>query len=74
MAGPLLTGTERVRLQIMQVQRRLTSLSLYEGPIDGKLNPETVTGVRQFQTLKGMRDTGTLAAGTLNALGVPPIV
>ena len=39
----------------------------------GTLNPETMTGVRHFQTLKGMRPTGTLAAGTLSALGVPPV-
>ncbi len=70
---PFLTGTEKVRLQIMQVQLRLTSLSLYEGPIDGNLSTATVTALRHFQTLKGMRDTGTLAAGTLSALGVPPI-
>ena len=69
----LLTETERVRLQIMQVQIRLTRLALYEGPIDWTLNPETVTGVRHFQTLKGMRATGTLAAGTLSAMGVPPV-
>ena len=69
----LLTETERVRLQVMQVQIRLARLSLYEGPIDGTFNPETVTGVRHFQTLKGMRPTGTLAAGTLSALGVPPV-
>jgi hypothetical protein len=68
-----LTEPEKVRLQIMQVQLRLTSLSFYDGPIDGNLNPETVTGVRYFQTLKGMRSSGTLAAGTLSALGVPPI-
>jgi len=68
-----LTESEKVRLQIMQVQLRLTSLSFYEGPIDGNLNPETVTGLRYFQTLKGMRSSGTLAAGTLSALGVPPI-
>jgi len=74
LARLVLTETEKVRLQVMQVQLRLTSLSLYEGPIDGVLGPETVTGVRYFQTLKGMRDTGTLAAGTLSALGVPPIV
>jgi hypothetical protein len=70
---PFLTGTEKVRLQIMQVQLRLTSLSLYEGPIDGNMSTATVTALRHFQTLKGMRDTGTLAAGTLSALGVPPI-
>jgi Putative peptidoglycan binding domain len=71
-ATVFLTESEKVRLQIMQVQLRLTSLAFYEGPIDGNLNPETVTGVRHFQTLKGMRSSGTLAAGTLSALGVPP--
>jgi Putative peptidoglycan binding domain len=69
-----LTETERVRLQIMQVQIRLHGIALYEGPIDGTLNPETVTGVRHFQTLKGLRPTGTLAVGTLTALGVRLIV
>ena len=54
----------------MQVQIRLQSIALYEGPIDGTMNPETVTGVRHFQTLKGLRPTGTLAVGTLHALGV----
>jgi hypothetical protein len=72
--GVVLTKNERIRLQVMQVQIRLASLSLYEGPIDGILSPETITGVRYFQTLKGMRNTGTLAAGTLSALDVPPLV
>lgn len=72
-ATVFLTESEKIRLQIMQVQLRLTSLAFYEGPIDGNLNPETVTGVRHFQTLKGLRSSGTLAAGTLSALGVPPI-
>jgi His-Xaa-Ser repeat protein HxsA len=72
-SGVALTETERIRLQVMQVQIRLTGLDLYDGPIDGILNPETATGVRHFQTLKGMRDTGTLTAGTLSALGVAPL-
>lgn len=70
---PVLTKTERVRLQVMQIQLRLASLSLYDGPIDGVMTPETATGVRYFQTLKGLHDTGVLAPGTLKALGVPPI-
>lgn len=70
---PILTKTERVRLQVMQIQLRLASLALYDGPIDGVMSPETATGVRHFQTLKGLHDTGTLAPGTLSALGVQPI-
>lgn len=72
-SGVMLTETERIRLQVMQVQIRLTGLDLYDGPIDGIFNPETATGVRHFQTLKGMRETGTLTAGTLSALGVAPL-
>lgn len=72
-ARPVLTKTERVRLQVMQIQLRLADLALYDGPIDGVMGPETATGVRHFQTLKGLHDTGTLAPGTLSALGVSPI-
>jgi hypothetical protein len=72
-AGPLLTETERIRLQVMQAQIQLTVLRLYEGPIDGHMSPATATAVRYFQTLKGFRATGTLAAGTLAALSVPLI-
>jgi hypothetical protein len=69
----LLTETEKLRLQIMQVQLKLAGLSLYEGPIDGVMNLELVEGVRHFQTLKGMRDSGMLTTGTLTALGIHAI-
>jgi hypothetical protein len=65
-----LTETERLRLQIMQVQLKLTGIGLYDGAIDGLMNPDLVAGVRHFQTLKGMRDSGVLTTGTLTALGV----
>jgi len=66
----VLTETERLRLQIMQVQLRLTGLRLYDGTIDGMMNPDLVDAVRYFQILKGMRDSGVLTTGTLTALGV----
>jgi hypothetical protein len=69
--GVVLTQTERVRLRIMQAQLRLSGLMLYEGPIDGMLNLETVTALRHFQTLKGLRESGQVTAATLRALGVP---
>jgi len=71
--GVMLTETEKVRLQIMQVQLKLSGLALYDGPVDGTMNPATVAGVRHFQTLKSMRDSGVLTASTLNALGVHPV-
>lgn len=71
--GVVLTETEKIRLQVMQVQIKLTGLALYDGPVDGVMNPETIAGVRHFQTLKGMRDSGVLTVGTLHALGVHPL-
>jgi Putative peptidoglycan binding domain len=72
-ASPQLTQTERIRLQVMQAQLQLSALHLYEGPIDGHMSPAMAAAVRYFQTLKGFRATGALAAGTLAALGVPLI-
>jgi len=69
----VLTETEKLRLQIMQVQLKLTGLGLYDGTIDGMMNPELADSVRHFQTLKGMRDSGMLTTGTLTALGVRSI-
>ena len=69
----VLTETEKLRLQIMQVQIKLTALGLYDGAIDGMANPELIDGVRHFQTLKGMRDSGMLTTGTLTALGIRAI-
>jgi His-Xaa-Ser repeat protein HxsA len=69
----VLTETEKLRLQIMQVQIKLTGLGLYDGAIDGAMNPDLVDAVRYFQTLKGMRDSGVLTSGTLTALGIHPI-
>ena len=69
----VLTETEKLRLQIMQVQIKLTALGLYDGTIDGMANPELVDGVRHFQTLKGMRDSGMRTTGTLTALGIRAI-
>ena len=66
----VLTETEKLRLQIMQVQLKLTGLGLYDGTIDGMMNPDLVDSVRHFQTLKGMRDSGMLTTGTLTALGI----
>lgn len=66
----VLTETEKLRLQIMQVQIKLTGLGLYDGPIDGMMNHDLADGVRHFQTLKGMRDSGLLTTGTLAALGI----
>jgi len=69
----VLTETEKLRLQVMQVQLKLTDIGLYAGTIDGVMSPDLVDGVRHFQILKGMRDSGMLTTGTLTALGIRTI-
>ena len=69
----VLTETEKLRLRIMQVQLKLSGLGLFEGTVNGMMSPDLVDGVRHFQTLKGMRDSGLLTTGTLIALGIRPI-
>jgi hypothetical protein len=71
--GVDLTETEQVRLRIMQAQIKLSHLGLYEGPVNGMMNLDTVAGVRHFQTLKGMRDSGQLTAATMRALMGPAL-
>ncbi|HEY6510390.1 MAG TPA: peptidoglycan-binding domain-containing protein [Burkholderiaceae bacterium] len=72
-SGVVLTETEKLRLQIMQVQIKLTGLGLYDGAIDGMMSPNLANGVRHFQTLKGMRDSGLLTTGVFTALGIRSI-
>lgn len=70
---PALSLEEKRRLQIMRVQIALTSLGIYDGRIDGVLNPDTKSALAMFQTLKGLPETGMMTTPTLNALGVPAV-
>ena len=45
---PALTNPEKLKLQIMRVQIRLTSLGLYEGRIDGVMNDPTRIALERF--------------------------
>lgn len=70
---PVLTLTEKRRLQIMRVQIALTSLGLYSGSISGELTNETKDAIKRIQIVKGLPDTGLMTTETLNALGVPAV-
>lgn len=72
-AGDELTRAEKLRLQIMRVQIKLKSLGLYDGQISGAMNEETFTGLKYFQDLKGLEQTGTMTTPTLNAMGIPAV-
>ena len=70
-AMPPMSQAERLKLQLMRVQIRLSGLGLYTGRIDGVRNPETIEALKRFQAVKGLPETGMMSTPTLNALGVP---
>ena len=72
-APPVLTNPEKLRLQIMRVQIRLTSLGLYDGRIDGVMNASTRTALERFQDVKGLPRNGMMTTPTMNALGITTV-
>lgn len=54
--------------QVEVVQRTLSRLGLYEGPIDGRYGTRLSRAVRQFQSRRGMRVTGDINKATWVAI------
>jgi peptidoglycan hydrolase-like protein with peptidoglycan-binding domain len=52
------------------VQRRLSELGYYRGPIDGVWGGETRTAVERFQANRRLAVTGDLNEATVNAMGL----
>ena len=55
-------------LLIMAAQQQLKYSGLYNGPVDGKMGPETQRAFRQFQQQHGLPQSGTLDERTYTAL------
>ncbi len=56
--------------QITQAQNMLKQRGFYTGEADGKLNPDTRTGLRKYQVAEGLKVTGTLNAVTLQKMSI----
>ncbi|MEO7658590.1 MAG: peptidoglycan-binding domain-containing protein [Pyrinomonadaceae bacterium] len=56
--------------QIEQVQTILKEKSLYDGDASGKYNDPTRAGIKSFQKVNGLKETGTLNRATLEKFGV----
>ena len=54
-------------LLIMAAQQQLKYSGLYNGSVDGKMNPETQRAFRQFQQQHGLPQSGTLDPRTYTA-------
>ena len=55
---------------IVSVQRELSQLGYYHGPIDGVAGSETEQAVRWFQSVDHLPVTGQIDSQTLQALGI----
>jgi peptidoglycan hydrolase-like protein with peptidoglycan-binding domain len=56
---------------VAAVQRQLTDLRYYGGPVDGKAGPALRSAVMAFQKVQGIGADGAVGAGTLAALAAP---
>ncbi|HJU18225.1 MAG TPA: peptidoglycan-binding domain-containing protein [Stellaceae bacterium] len=54
--------------QIKDVQQKLKSAGLYNGPIDGQMGPQTKEAITNFQKQKGLEQTGNVDQQTMAAL------
>ena len=54
--------------EITGVQARLSNLGYYFGPIDGKMNPETIEAIKYFQTEHGLIVNGEADPATRDKL------
>jgi len=54
--------------QIKQTQEQLKALGVDPGPIDGKMGPKTVAGIKAFQQMAGIAVDGKIGPQTTKAL------
>ncbi len=52
---------------VFEVQRKLAMLKLFNGTIDGYYGPQTAGAIRKFEELNGLKVTGELTPGTVEA-------
>jgi len=55
---------------IIAVQKELTQLGYYHGPVNGLIGPETEGAIRWFQSVYKLPVTGQIDDRTLKALGI----
>jgi peptidoglycan hydrolase-like protein with peptidoglycan-binding domain len=56
--------------QVKQAQAILKQRAFYSGEQTGKLDPDTRSGLKQYQTAEGLKPTGTLNKVTLVKMSI----
>jgi peptidoglycan hydrolase-like protein with peptidoglycan-binding domain len=57
---------------VREVQRVLSDLDLYDGPVDGLAGPQTGSAVKAYQQMVGLEVTGSIDEPLLQQLGAAP--
>jgi peptidoglycan hydrolase-like protein with peptidoglycan-binding domain len=60
------------RSEIIEIQKRLASLDINPGPIDGVVGPRTTAGVQKYEATVGHDVTGKVDRGLLALLRQDP--
>ncbi len=55
---------------ILLVQKKLKSLGVYHGPLDGLIGSQTNAAIRRYQIKHGLTITGELSEETLHSLKI----
>jgi len=66
----VLCENEATPARIVGVQRQLSAAGVYQGPINGRYDPNTTMAVERFQAQRHIEDRGYLSYATLSALSV----
>lgn len=67
-ADPAKPATAGADPKIQKTQEQLKALGVDPGPIDGKMGPKTIAGVKAFQTMAGLKADGKVGPDTEKAL------
>ena len=63
---------ELTRAEVLELQKRLASLGINAGPLDGIVGPRTMAGLQRYQELKGLATTGKVDRQMLKLLQQDP--
>ena len=60
--------------EVMEIQRKLTSMQLFDGAIDGLYGPQTAGAIRRFEERAGLPPRGELTHAALDAIRAAPVI
>ncbi|MBI4597516.1 MAG: peptidoglycan-binding protein [Candidatus Omnitrophica bacterium] len=62
------TAASTIKPTTREIQQALKNAGFYQGPIDGKLGPQTREAVKEFQRVHGLKDDGVVGKQTWSKL------